>query len=108
VLLAGWPTLVDAAFLRHAERTRFAATAASCAAPFAILHCHAESTLLRQRIAARHERGDDASEADLEVLEGLTRGAEPLDDGEIAATIDCGGDVPLGPADLARRWVTRR
>jgi uncharacterized protein len=108
VLLAGWPTLVDAAFLRRAERVRFAAMAASCTAPFAILHCHAESTLLRQRIAARHERGDDASEADVDVLERLSEVAEPLDDGEIAATIDCDGDVPRGPADLARRWAARR
>ena len=42
-LEAGWPTLVDAAFLRRAERNRFAASAASLAAPFAILHCHADS-----------------------------------------------------------------
>ena len=107
-LLAGWPTLVDAAFLRRSERVRFAAMAGSCAAPFAILHCHGENTLLRQRIAARRERGDDTSEADLEVLERLTEVAEPLDDGEVAATIDCDANVPQEPADLARRWAARR
>jgi predicted kinase len=108
VLLAGWPTLVDAAFLRRAERVRFAAMAASCAAPFAILHCHGENALLRQRIAARRERGDDASEADLEVLERLTEVAEPLDEGEVAAAIDCAANVAQEPADLARRWAVRR
>jgi predicted kinase len=108
MLLAGWPTLVDAAFLRRAERARFAALAASCVVPFAILHCHAENALLRQRIAARRERGDDASEADPEVLERLTEVAEPLDDGEIAATMDCDGNVPQRPAELGRRWVAGR
>ena len=108
MLLAGWPTLVDAAFLRRAQRARFAALAASCVVPFAILHCHAENALLRQRIAARRERGDDASEADPEVLERLTEVAEPLDDGEIAATMDCDGNVPQRPAELGRRWVAGR
>jgi aminoglycoside phosphotransferase family enzyme/predicted kinase len=108
ILRAGWPTLVDAAFLRRAERRRFTALAASCAAPFVILHCHAESALLRQRIAARRERHDDASEADVDVLERLTRVAEPLDDAEISATIDCDADVAREPADLARCWTSRR
>ena len=108
ILLAGWPTIVDAAFLRRAERHQFTALAASCAAPFAILHCHAESALLRQRIAARRERHDDASEADVDVLERLTRVAEPLDDAEIAATIDCDADVERKPAAVARCWTSRR
>jgi hypothetical protein len=53
-----------------------------------ILHCHAESGLLRQRIAARRERGD-ASEADVDVLERLSRVAELPDDAELESTIDC-------------------
>jgi predicted kinase len=108
MLAAGWPTLVDAAFLRRAERTRFADLAASCRAPFAILHCHAEPAVLRQRIAARRARADDASEADVDVLERLARAAEPLDDAELASTIDCPADPPLDAAALARAWIGRR
>ena len=89
ILGAGWPTLVDAAFLRRAERDRFRQLAATLAAPFAILHCSAEMALLRERIAARRDRGDDASEADLDVLERLSRVAEPPGDDERAATIAC-------------------
>ena len=107
-LEAGWPTIVDAAFLRRSERARFAALAASLAAPFAILHCHAEAALLRQRIEARRERSDDASEADLDVLEHLTRVAELPADAELAATIDCDAGTPLAPVELARRWTERR
>jgi len=108
VLLAGWPIVVDAAFLRRAERLRFAALAASLAAPFAILHCHADTTVLRRRIEARRERGDDASEADVDVLARLSRVAELLDDCELASTIDCDAVAPSAPADLARRWTERR
>jgi aminoglycoside phosphotransferase family enzyme/predicted kinase len=98
-LRAGWPTLVDAAFLRRAERDRFRALATSCAAPFAILHCRADMGLLRERIIARRERGDDASEADLDVLERLSRVAEAPADDEIAATIVCDSASARGPAE---------
>ena len=108
VLGAGWPTLVDAAFLRRVERDRFRALAGTCAAPFAILHCRADPALLRERIAARHERGDDASEADLDVLDRLGRSAEAPDAGEIASTIDCDAGSPHDPVELARRWTALR
>jgi len=105
MLKAGWPTLVDAAFLRRAERDRFRALAASCAAPFAILHCRADRALLHERIAARRARGDDASEADHDVLERLAPGAEALDIVELASTIDCDAGLPHDAARLARRWT---
>jgi aminoglycoside phosphotransferase family enzyme/predicted kinase len=101
---AGWPTLVDAAFLRRGERARFAALAAAGGVPFAILHCHGETALLRQRIVARHARADDASEADIGVLERLTKAAEPLDAAEAGSTIDCDAAALVEPAELARRW----
>ena len=107
-LVAGWPTLVDAAFLRHAERVRFATLAKTLPAPFAILRCRADPRLLRQRVAARHDRGDDASEADADILERLTLVAEPLDDAELASMIDCDAGMPQEPADLARRWTALR
>jgi len=106
VLGAGWPTLVDAAFLRRVERDRFAALASACAAPFAILHCRADLALLRERIAARRERGDDASEADQDVLERLSRVAEPPADDEIAWTIVCDAGSDGVPVDPALRWTS--
>ena len=108
VLGAGWPALVDAAFLRRAERDRFRALAATGAAPFAILHCRADMAVLRERIAARRERGDDASEADLDVLDRLAPNAEALDAAELASTIDCDPGSLRDPAALARRWTTLR
>ena len=108
LLEAGWPTLVDAAFLRRVERDSFRALAAGCAAPFAILHCRADMALLRERIAARGARGDDASEADLAVLERLATTAEPLDVDELESTIDCDPVSLRDPAAIARRWTTRR
>ena len=107
-LEAGWPTIVDAAFLRRAERNAFADLAASLRVPFTILHCGAEPALLRQRIAMRRDKGNDASEADLEVLERLSLLSEPLDPLELELRIPCEAGNPEPPGALARRWQARR
>ena len=93
-LAAGWPAIVDAAFLRRAERARFAALAETLGVPFAIVGCHAPEALLRERIAARRLRRDDPSEADLEVLRRLAATAEPLDAAERALAFDVDTAAP--------------
>ena len=104
VLGAGWPLLVDAAFLRRCERARFAALAAALAVPFSIVDCRAPARVLRERIVRRQAGPGDASEADLAVLERLAASAEPLDDDEQALAIAVDSQHPE-PADrMARRW----
>jgi aminoglycoside phosphotransferase family enzyme/predicted kinase len=76
---AGWSVIVDAAFLKRAERAAFRALAGRLGAPFAILAPQADTATLRQRVAAR--RGD-ASEADLSVLERQLDWMEPLAEDE--------------------------
>ncbi len=75
----GWSVIVDAAFLRRAERDAFRRLAVNNDVPFAILACEAPVEELRRRIAAR--RGD-ASEATLAVLEKQLKWIEPLGDDE--------------------------
>ena len=75
VLQAGYPVILDAAFLRRHERQQALALARALAVPFAILHCEAPEPVLRERLLAR--RGD-ASEADAAVLEHMQAVAEPL------------------------------
>ena len=102
---AGWPVVVDAAFLRRSERADFAALSASMSLPFSIIDCRAESPLLRQRLEQRHAKGADPSEADVAVLERLSRLDESLDDheGEIAIVVDAAQPQPL--ASIAQRWL---
>lgn len=78
LLQAGWTVLVDAAFLRRAEREAFAQLARELACPFAILAPEAPLPVLRQRIAARQAAGTDPSEATLSVLERQLDWIEPL------------------------------
>ena len=102
---AGWPVIVDAAFLRTDERQRFAALAAKLRCPFAILHCHAPMALLRERVGARARRGGDPSEATLAVLDKLTALAEPLTPKEQARVLDADTSGPLDAAALCRAWL---
>jgi aminoglycoside phosphotransferase family enzyme/predicted kinase len=74
-LQAGWPVVLDAAFLRSEEREAASQLAGSLGVAFSILDCEAPLDVLRERLAQR--RGD-ASEADAAVLEKLRQAAEPL------------------------------
>ena len=84
LLAEGWSVLVDAAFLRAAERAAFAALAAEQGVPFHILACEASAEVLRQRISERQAHGADASEATLAVLEQQFGWLEPLTPNERA------------------------
>ena len=74
-LQAGWPVILDAAFLQRAERQQALALARELGAAFFIVDCQAPPQLLRQRLLARQS---DASEANAAVLEALSSTAEPL------------------------------
>jgi predicted kinase len=107
-LRAGWPTIVDAAFLRRDERTTFAALATGLAAPFAIVDCRAALGLLRERVRKREAEGDDPSEADVAVLDRLVAADEPLAADETARAIIFDAATPAPIAEIAKRWQAMR
>ncbi|MDZ7788494.1 MAG: AAA family ATPase [Halofilum sp. (in: g-proteobacteria)] len=69
LLEAGWPVVVDAAFLTRDQRAPFLALAREHGIAGVILDISAPETVLRERVRARSQRRDDASEADEAVLE---------------------------------------
>jgi uncharacterized protein len=74
-LRAGYPVVLDAAFLHRAERAQARVLARDLDAPFSILNCEAPLPVMRERLLGRE---GDASEADVAVLERLRAAAEPL------------------------------
>jgi predicted kinase len=104
-LLAGWPVIVDAAFLRREERAAFRRLATELRVPFSILHCRAAPTQLQARVAARARAGVDASEATPQVLERQLAGYEPLDAAERACVLDAVTDEAVNVAALYARWL---
>lgn len=103
-LSAGWPVVVDAAFLLRAERDAFAALAASAAVPFSIFDCQAELPLLHARLEQRQVTRSDPSEADAAVLDRLTAVDEPLTNPESKCAIVVDAAQPASPQALAQRW----
>ncbi len=74
----GFAVVVDAAFLKHDQRSRFRALADSLGASFTILDFQADQATLRRRLADRLAHDTDASDADAAVLERQLAMQEPL------------------------------
>jgi aminoglycoside phosphotransferase family enzyme/predicted kinase len=82
IVAAGYAAIVDAAFLKRAERERFRALADSLQAKFAIVTCRADEALLRERLTRRAQEARDASEADAKIMALQREWAEPLTEEE--------------------------
>lgn len=82
ILDAGDIAIIDAAFLRRADRLRFRGLARERATAFVIVSCTAPVAELQLRIGRRAARGGDASEADAAVLAYQIGNAQPLDEDE--------------------------
>ena len=90
ILEAGFPAIVDAAFLQREQRDRFRRVAERIGAPCLFVHCTASETTLRRRVAEREAQASDASEAGVTVLEDQLAGGQPLapDEEAMAVTVD--------------------
>ena len=107
VLLAGYPVIVDAAFLKRGERDAFHALARKTGVAFVILELRAEADELRRRVALREELGRDASEATLPVLEMQFQRGEGIapEESAVAVTLDSGAAMEAAIGHLARRLL---
>ena len=103
VVLSGHAAVVDAAFLKRRERIMFQELAEGLKVPFIILDFAAPEHVLRLRIEQRMQRGRDASEADVAVLEAQLRNSEALDERESARTIAVDTEQPADIQALLQR-----
>ena len=93
IVEAGWPVIVDAAFLTPAQRAPLRALAASLGVPFFMFDIQADRATMSERIRARQQAAVDASDAGTGVLEQQLRTARPLDDTEPAIVVDAGQGI---------------
>jgi len=108
LIAAGFSVIVDAAFVLHAEREAFRALAQEMAAPFVIASMQTDAALLAERLALRSRRGNDPSEADLDVMKKVQVVQEPLRAQERASVVTFinNGDVDaLRAADEAWKML---
>jgi uncharacterized protein len=78
VIEAGFPAVVDATFLHRNTRESFHQLARTLSVPFVIIDCSAPPDQLRQRLIERARHAQDASEADVAVMEQQLRSAQAL------------------------------
>ncbi len=108
---SGRVAIVDATFLARRQRDRFRALADDVRVPFVIVAFTAREPVLRERIAARARRGNDASEADIAVLDHELATQEPLAADEQPCVVSYDAEAPLADARSAALWrpvVVRR
>lgn len=89
ILAAGYPTVLDAAFLARRQRAPMFELAAQLGVPIRIVDCSADADILRERVRARAVRGGDPSEATVAVLERQFAAHEALTAAEQAHLVRC-------------------
>jgi uncharacterized protein len=106
ILRAGWPVIVDAAFLEKERRDMFRQLAQVSNAPYLILDFEGSEAALRDRLRARSREGKDASDADITVLEQQIKQYQPLsaEEKEFALTIN----TEMVSADETARVIKNR
>lgn len=85
VLKAGFPVIIDAAFLKTGQRAPFRQLAADCGVPFHIVAFQASDQELCRRVK---QRQNDASEATVAILRHQQQSAQPLSEQEQSAVIE--------------------
>ena len=102
--LAGYVTVVDAAFLKRWQRRLFRELATELGVPFVIISFVANESTLRERIKRRLANASDASDADVAVLEHQLRTQELLAADESAETVTYDSEVSLDGANPPAAW----
>lgn len=105
VVQAGYPVIVDATFLKRAQREAFRRLGGEANVPFVILDYCADENTLRKRILQRESEGRDASEADLAVLEHQLASQESLGGNELPFVIHVDARLKTGDDKLKIIWA---
>ena len=85
----GFVVIVDATFLSQSTRHDFFSLAEKHHCPVRLISMAIEPDVLRARVGQRMANADDASEADLDVLEAQLHNADPFDAAEMSLAIVC-------------------
>jgi predicted kinase len=99
-ILMGQGAILDATFVRKAQREKMAQLAAKHKVPIFLIHCSATDELTHRRLAARAAEGRDVSDGSWEVYLNQKTAYEPLDEISSAQRLDLGTALPV--EDLGR------
>jgi predicted kinase len=103
VVKAGWPVIIDAAFLERSQRKQFRMLASRLGVPFFIFDIRAGEQTLRRRVAIRSQQNRDASDAGIRVLLRQLAHAGPLAADEMGESIEIDTDTGLGLEEARKK-----
>jgi aminoglycoside phosphotransferase family enzyme len=103
LLRAGLNVIVDATFLRAADREPFAELARERGVPSAVLACRAPEEVLASRVRRRRQQEADPSDADEEVLRRQLASMEPVSAAEGVGVVDQDTSRRLNAGETATR-----
>jgi predicted kinase len=104
-LRSGFHVILDATFAAQAQREQAQALAQALGLRCVLIDFVASADTLRERVRRRAQRADDASEADVEVLEEQVARSQPLRPAEAEAAFRFDAEAPFEAANMGARWA---
>ena len=101
IIESGYTVIVDATFLKQQQRQLFQVLAQEKEVPYRIVHCHANYETMCQRIINRQQSEQDASEADLNVLDQQIQRQQCLTQDELGFCIDLDTNSGINPEQVS-------
>ena len=101
IIESGYTVIVDATFLKQQQRQLFQVLALEKEVPYHIVHCHANYETMCQRIINRQQSEQDASEADLNVLDQQIQRQQCLTQDELDFSIDLDTNSGINPEQVS-------
>ena len=103
LLQEGLNVIIDAAFLRKADRDAATALAKRRGIPIVFVEAHARDSELITRLKRRKAARSDASEADIDVLRYQVASADALTDDELGSTVRIATDDEVDADSVVKR-----
>jgi len=109
LIAQGKGAILDASFVRRAQREKLVRLAGKHNIPLLLIHCSASEPTTQERLARRQAQGQDVSDGRWEVFLRQKDAFESFDDIDLAAKLELNSDAPPGElADACERFLRSR
>ena len=108
MIAQGKSAILDASFVRRAQREKVVRLADKHKIPLLLIHCSASERTTQERLAQRQAQGLDVSDGRWEVYLEQKKACEPLDEIPLAARLELNTEAALDPLTSDSEKFLRR
>ena len=108
VLQSGLPCIVDATFLQRKVRKKFIALAEELGIPVIIMDCVASPQCIEERLRQRTREKNDASEADIDIMQQQLADAQAFDSSEQPYVVSIDSEKPFNGERITQYLQEKR